>query len=536
MSRTLRAPIYPAAAAIGWPACRPCSPLSPRRSPARGRRRGRRLTAAHGRDAGARCRARRRRARRPAGRGAAPLGATGRAEEIVTIPTLGLADVPARRRRRARTAPATVPRLDRAVRRAVGAAVRAVPHARRDISTSRSTSQPAPRPEGALLGAYTFTDLQVGPTSPRCAGSPSPAEPREPNPRGNAAGADHGRRRHAHPRSGQHPAQRSVSRDVRRAVRRPAGRRPGSTVEILRRAGARARRLRRHPRRRQRLDAPPAPASGSATVRARRAGSRWSARGITFDSGGLNLKTGRHELDEVGHGRRRRHAWPRRGVARLERARRGHRDRPDGREHAVGQRPTGPPTSSPLRDGTHGRDGRHRRRGSADPGRRASSVPVRTSRTALIETSTLTGAQLVALGTRVIGAMGEPGVARPGRPRRPGTPSARRCGRCRCPTSCAAGSTPPVADLIDPAGRAFGGMLVAGRVPRRVRAERAALGPPRHRRAVVQHPPVRSTTRRRAAPAPASGRSSRPSTPLPCRRADSPLGLAAGLRASPTGG
>ena len=59
---------------------------------------------------------------------------------------------------------------------------------------------------------------------------------------------------------------------------------------------------------------------------------------------------------------------------------------------------------------------------------------------ALIEVSTLTGGQLVALGTRVIGAMGEPGAARPRRLRWEQR-WRERCGRCRFPTSCVRVST-----------------------------------------------------------------------------------------------
>ena len=79
----------------------------------------------------------------------------------------------------------------------------------------------------------------------------------------------------------------------------------------------------------------------------------------------------------------------------------------------------------------------------------------------LIEASTLTGAQLVALGTRVIGAMGERRLARPRSPR-PATRSARRSGRCRCRRSCGPAWTPRSPTWpTSPADR-LGGMLVGG--------------------------------------------------------------------------
>ena len=79
----------------------------------------------------------------------------------------------------------------------------------------------------------------------------------------------------------------------------------------------------------------------------------------------------------------------------------------------------------------------------------------------LLETSTLTGAQLVALGTRTAGVMGSDDlrdavVAAGARVRR------GRCGRCRCRPSCAAAWTRPIADFVNSAADRFGGMLVGG--------------------------------------------------------------------------
>jgi leucyl aminopeptidase len=78
----------------------------------------------------------------------------------------------------------------------------------------------------------------------------------------------------------------------------------------------------------------------------------------------------------------------------------------------------------------------------------------------LIEASTLTGAQLVSLGTRVIGAMGEPGwrdavVAA-------GNRVGESCWAMPLPDELRTGLDSPVADLTNVAGDRWGGMLVAG--------------------------------------------------------------------------
>jgi leucyl aminopeptidase len=79
----------------------------------------------------------------------------------------------------------------------------------------------------------------------------------------------------------------------------------------------------------------------------------------------------------------------------------------------------------------------------------------------LIEASTLTGAQLVALGTRVIGAMGEPGW------RDEVVSAANSVGESAwampLPDELRAGLDSSVADLVNVPGERFGGMLVAGR-------------------------------------------------------------------------
>ena len=80
----------------------------------------------------------------------------------------------------------------------------------------------------------------------------------------------------------------------------------------------------------------------------------------------------------------------------------------------------------------------------------------------VVDIATLTGAQVVALGSRTAGSWpttttcARPSTTRPGGP-------ARRCGRCRCRRSCAPTWTaPPVHANIPTVGRRDGGMLTAG--------------------------------------------------------------------------
>src|SRR5207244_6113200 len=79
----------------------------------------------------------------------------------------------------------------------------------------------------------------------------------------------------------------------------------------------------------------------------------------------------------------------------------------------------------------------------------------------LIEASTLTGAQLVALGTRVIGAMGE--AAWRDRVVAVANGVGESAWAMPLPEELRAGLDSPVADLGNVAGDRWGGMLVAGR-------------------------------------------------------------------------
>ena len=60
---------------------------------------------------------------------------------------------------------------------------------------------------------------------------------------------------------------------------------------------------------------------------------------------------------------------------------------------------------------------------------------------AIIDLATLTGACMVALGDRTAGVDGQPRRAAPAGPRRGRVRTARPCGRCRCPSTCARRST-----------------------------------------------------------------------------------------------
>ena len=106
----------------------------------------------------------------------------------------------------------------------------------------------------------------------------------------------------------------------------------------------------------------------------------------------------------------------------------------------------------------------------------------------LIETSTLTGGQVVALGKRIAGVMGTTELCeRVGRGRRRGrragvadAAARRACARAWTPTSPTSGQGQRGMDRA-------GHMLQGGAVPARVRRRRGVLGAHRHRRPGVQH-------------------------------------------------
>ena len=103
----------------------------------------------------------------------------------------------------------------------------------------------------------------------------------------------------------------------------------------------------------------------------------------------------------------------------------------------------------------------------------------------LIETSTLTGAQTVALGARTPGVMGSDEF------RDRVAAISQRVGEngwaMPLPDELKDDLKSTVADLANVSGQRFAGMLVAGRVLARVRRRRRRLGAHRRRRAGVQH-------------------------------------------------
>ena len=123
----------------------------------------------------------------------------------------------------------------------------------------------------------------------------------------------------------------------------------------------------------------------------------------------------------------------------------------------------------------------------------------------LLETSTLTGAQVVALGNRTMGVMGSPEL------RDRVAELAREVGEggwaMPLPDELREGLDSPLADLQNIAGDRAGGMLVAGHFLSDVRPRRSALGPPGRRRSGVQHRKAlrlhRIRRHRRAGPHPA---------------------------------
>ena len=117
----------------------------------------------------------------------------------------------------------------------------------------------------------------------------------------------------------------------------------------------------------------------------------------------------------------------------------------------------------------------------------------------LIETSTLTGAQTVALGARTPGRDGQRRVPRPRRRVSPAR-SARTAGRCRCPRSSRTTSSRQVADLANVSGSRYRRHAGRRHVSARVRRRRGAVGAHRHRRHRPTTPAARGATPARAAP------------------------------------
>ena len=125
----------------------------------------------------------------------------------------------------------------------------------------------------------------------------------------------------------------------------------------------------------------------------------------------------------------------------------------------------------------------------------------------LIETSTLTGAQTVALGARTPGVMGSDEF------RDRVAALSQEVGEngwpMPLPEELKDDLKSTVADLANVSGSRYAGMLVAGVLPARVRRRRRAVGAHRRRGSGLQHAAGRGVTPARAAPG---------CRPAPCSR------------------
>ena len=229
----------------------------------------------------------------------ADLGARGAEDEVTRLPSFGQGPFPVVAVAGLGAPDAPGAYTPEAVRRAAGAASRALA-GRRSVVSLLAAVGGAPDAErlhavgeGALLGAYEFTayksDLRGRP--PGAAERVHHRRPRRGRGRDGAApGARRRRRRRAGPRPGQHPAERPLPR----RARRPRRRRRREARACPRRSSTRT----RWP--------PAATAASSPSAAARPASRACSAsptpgsgarkkialvgKGITFDSGGISIK------------------------------------------------------------------------------------------------------------------------------------------------------------------------------------------------------------------------------------------------------
>ncbi|HEU5267784.1 MAG TPA: leucyl aminopeptidase [Jatrophihabitans sp.] len=386
------------------------------------------------------------------------LGATGRPDEVHKIPTLGLADVDLVVASGLGPAGADGDAAAEAARRAAGAAVRALPPARR-VHLALD-APPGALAEGALLGGYRFTDYKSAGDKPALRRVTIPV-------------ADSGRA------SGRAQLRRAVvvaeavalTRDLvntppndlypKSFADRGAGlaRERGLDVEVLQGKALKRGRYggvlgvgkgsRRGPRLLRIAYRPAKPAAHVALV----------GKGITFDSGGLNLKTAHMDWMKSDMGGAAVVIASTLALAALK--------------VAVSVTATVPmaenmPSGSSYRpsDILTLHDGSTVEVADTDAEGRliladAISRAVEDQPDRLIELSTLTGAQLVALGPRVIGAMGEPGW------RDEVVAAANAAGEASwampLPDELRAGLDSSVADLKNVPSERFGGMIVGGR-------------------------------------------------------------------------
>ena len=292
----------------------------------------------------------------------AAAGATGKAGEVTRLATLGA--VTARTLAAVGLGQPPAERPDRyeaeTVRRAAGAAARALAGSR-SVALALPSGAPelvAAAAEGALLGAYAFRRYRHA----SAADHKEPVEEFSLLANGAAADgrrgdvrADAGEDPRGHrcgetvPGPGQHPALRPASEGVRgRGGRRGAA---ASTceVEVLDEVALRAGGYGGIVGVGQGSVNPPGWYRSPTPIRTRRASWRWSARAITFDSGGLSLKPA-HSMEwmksDMGGAAAVLAAMT--AIARLGVERRRHRLGADGREHALGLGDPPVATSSPC--------------------------------------------------------------------------------------------------------------------------------------------------------------------------------------------
>ncbi len=424
-------------------------------------------------------------------------GATGKAEEVVKLPTRGAITAPLLVAVGLGRGPGPPRHAGRPGPRRAGPPGRRGPRRGRcpgtatPVGTTLSRIDLAAAVEGTRARRVRLHRLpqhgdrrraRCGPC-PRSARAGDGAAEREPS--AGRRRRDRARRVHrARPR--QHPAERPLPRRVRRAAPASWPRPSGVDGRGARRGRARRRRVRRRPRGRQRLVAPAA--AGPAALRPRRRRRSKVAlvgKGITFDTGGISIKPAANmdhmTSDMAGAAARRRHHRARR---RAGPAGRRHRHRADGREHALGHRL--PPRRRADDVRRHDRRGaQHRRRGPADPRRRDRA---RVRGRPRLPHRDLHAHRRPDGGPRHRARRGSWATtsSATGSPRRRAA-SARTAGRCRCPSDLRADLDSRVADIANVTGHRFGGMLVGGHLPARVRRRRRAVGAPRHRRPGLQH-------------------------------------------------
>ncbi len=381
-------------------------------------------------------------------------GATGEPDDVVRIPTLGEAPFPLVIASGLGDTPSLA--AGEAVRRAAGAALRAVPSGRRRVHLALGDDVGAII-EGALLGSYRFTAYKSGPSAPEVqltVGVSDPRQGRDQLRRARRVAAAGGVTRDLvnTPPNDLYPAsfadriaQRAKAADLDVEVLDDGQLRKGGYGGLLGVGGGSAR-----PPRLVRIGYSPRRARGRLAL---------IGKGITFDSGGLNLKPGSGmatmKCDMAGAAAVATAVMalaelrvPVEVVATVPMA----ENMPSGSAY----RPSDVLT---LRDGTTvevtNTDAEGRLVLADGIARALEDEPDH-----LVEISTLTGGQVVALGPRVIGVMGEPQfrdevVAA-------GQAAGESSWGMPLPDDLRAGLDSSVAELVNSPSERWGSMLVGG--------------------------------------------------------------------------